>query len=289
MSKDVASMSPLCEDLRAECRELDTLLAVLSDEPGWALRTRFHGWSAWDEVAHLHLFDRLALIAIKDRDEFLRERREIETALASGKEISGIARERLAHLPGASIAAPWRETWEAMIYALGTLDPKARLPWFGPDMSARSFTTARLMETWAHGQDVWDALDRVRPTNARLGHIAQLGVLTFGWSFINRGLTPPATPPIVELETPDESIWSWNRQEIHHSSMTDTAAVSSVRGTALDFCLVVTQRRHVADTSLTVQGEVAKQWMSIAQCFAGPPATGPAAGSFKRQGRPESE
>jgi uncharacterized protein (TIGR03084 family) len=132
--------------------------------------------------------------------------------------------------------------------------------------------TARLMETWAHGQDIWDALHRPRPATSRLAHIAQLGVITFRWSFQNRGLPPPAAAPAVELAGPAGAVWRWG----------DAAADGLVRGSALDFCLVVTQRRHVLDTGLELQGAAAQEWMSIAQCFAGPAASGPPPGSFPR-------
>jgi hypothetical protein len=42
----------------------------------------------------------------------------------------------------------------------------------------------------------------------------------------------------------------------------------------VDFCLLVTQRRHLADTAVVVEGDAARQWISIAQAFAGPPGAG---------------
>ena len=272
MTNDTAAMHALCDDLRAECAELDTLVTELDAGPGWGLRTRFHAWTAWDEIAHLHLFDRMALRALADREDFARGRKDIEAQLAGGAEVSGIARATFARLDGPALAASWRSDWQALATALAALEPKVRLPWFGPDMSARSFATARLMETWAHGQDIWDALGRVRPATLRLAHIAQLGVITFRWSFQNRGLQPPATPPLVELEGPAGAVWRWG----------DAADGGRVRGKALDFCLVVTQRRHFLDTGLEVEGVTSREWMAIAQCFAGPAASGPPAGSFPR-------
>lgn len=271
-ARDEHFMQAICDDLRAECAELQSLLESLGNDRGWTLQTKFHGWTAWDEIAHLHLFDQLALLAIEDRERFLTERRRLEGELARGKQISGIARERLGHFTGSALASAWRNEWITLVERLRGLEPKARLPWFGPDMSARSFATARLMETWAHGQDVWDALRLPRPPTSRLAQIAQLGVLTFGWSFINRGLTPPAVIPAVKLDAPDGSPWTWG----------DASSDEFIRGSALDFCLVVTQRRHVQDTSLEVRGTTAEHWMSIAQCFAGPAADGPPAGSFRR-------
>jgi len=262
----------LCDDLRAECQELDELLETSAAGSIWSLATRFHHWRVWDEIAHLHLFDELALLALSDHERFMAERRSIETQLAEGAKISGLARERFAALPNAAIAPHWRAVWKALADELAELDPKARLPWFGPDMSARSFVTARMMETWAHGQDVWDALERRRPPSPRLAHIAQLGVLTFGWSFANRGRRPPGPMPQVHLSGPLGESWHWG----------EPTSTERISGSALDFCLVVTQRRHVQDTHLEVHGETATEWMLIAQCFAGPAASAPPPGSFPR-------
>jgi uncharacterized protein (TIGR03084 family) len=135
-------------------------------------------------------------------------------------------------------------------------------------MSARSKVTARIMETWAHGQDVADTLGIRREPTDRLRHVAHIGVTTFGWSHVNRGLEVPDTPVRVELTGPSGDLWTWGPED----------AAQSVRGPAEDFCLVVVQRRHVEDTSLAVSGDVARNWMLIAQAFAGPPVTGPGPG-----------
>jgi uncharacterized protein (TIGR03084 family) len=126
-------------------------------------------------------------------------------------------------------------------------------------MGVRMFTTARLMETWAHGQEVYDLVRVDRTHTDRLRHIATIGVKTFGWTFANRGLAPPGPPPYVRLTAPSGAIWEWN----------EPSETSFVRGSAVDFCRTVTQVRNVADTSLEVVGEVATRWMAIAQCFAG--------------------
>lgn len=259
--------TPICVDLLDEYRELDAVCAGL-DAAQWRLRSAFHGWSAWDEVAHLCYFDEAALLALADAPAFEAEARVLGDLMAAGGQISAVARAHFGGLDGAALLARWRTRYEALVQGLDALDPKGRLPWYGPTMSARSFATARLMETWAHGQDVWDVLRRPRPGSTRLRHIAHLGVTTFGWTFANRGLVPPGPLPRVELQAPDGSTWAWG----------DATADAAVRGTAQDFCLVVTQRRHVQDTGLQLRGEVARQWMALAQCFAGPPADGPAPG-----------
>ncbi len=264
-------MAALCDDLVAECTALDVLTAPL-DAAGWQIRTRFYEWAIFDEVAHLCLFDELAVVAAENREAFRTEQASLEGTLASGMEVSEVARRRYASLDGPALAAFWRGRYQALAQRLARLEPKARLPWFGPDMSARSFVTARLMETWAHGQDVYDALRMARPACGRLQHIAHLGVLTFGWSFSVHLLAVPSLTPYVELTGPMGERWTWG----------DVSASEAVRGSALDFCLVVTQRRHFLDTRLEVRGEIAREWMRIAQCFAGPPAMGPPEGTFPR-------
>jgi len=95
------------------------------------------------------------------------------------------------------------------------------------------------------------------------------------WSYANRGLTPPDIPVRVELTSPGGLPWNWGPED----------AKDRVVGTALGFCLVVTQRRHVEDTDLTTSGDAAHEWMRIAQAFAGLPALGPKPGSFRKISR----
>ncbi len=167
-------------------------------------------------------------------------------------------------MAGRDVLAWWQGARRQMMDAATALDAHDRVPWYGPPMSALSFVSARLMETWAHGQDVADALGLTRVPTARLRHIAHLGVRARPFSYVVRGLDVPADTVRVELTGPSGEHWSW-----------DAGPVSDlVRGPALDFCLVVTQRRHISDTALTVRGSLASQWLAIAQAFAGPPGPG---------------
>jgi uncharacterized protein (TIGR03084 family) len=160
---------------------------------------------------------------------------------------------------GAEVLARWRTDREAMLDTFRALGPKDRVPWFGPSMSALSFATARLMETWAHGHDVATALGRTLPVTDRLRHVCHIGVTTRGWSYVNRGEAVPEGDVRVELVAPSGAEWSWGPQ----------GAADVVRGTALEFALVVTQRRHLDDTSLVVEGALAEGWLARAQAFAG--------------------
>jgi uncharacterized protein (TIGR03084 family) len=157
------------------------------------------------------------------------------------------------------------------------IDPTTRVPWYGPSMAARSFVTARLMETWAHGQDIVDALGVTRTPTARLRHVAHIGVRARPFSYALHGLTLPAIGVAVRLTGPDGQEWTWGEWE------SDKSPLNSVSGSALDFCLVVTQRRHLFDTGLDVVGDVAIEWMTIAQAFAGGVGAGRAPGQFTGQ------
>ena len=256
-------------DLLAEYRDLDALCATLTPDE-WQRRSAFYGWTPWDEIAHLCYFDETALVSVTDPERFAREAAALNER-AAREEISAIARDSFGHLDGPALLAHWRTRYQALAAALAPLDPKARLGWYGPMMSARSFATARLMETWAHGQDIWDVIRRLRPATPRLKHIAHLGVTTFAWTFVNRGLPVPEAAPYVELQAPGGAVWTWG----------DPASADRVSGTAEDFCLVVTQRRHVADTALDFTAGPVAQWLAVAQCFAGPPADGPQPGVRK--------
>jgi uncharacterized protein (TIGR03084 family) len=251
-----------------EQKELDAVVANL-DEAGWATMTPARGWDIKEQIRHLAYYENRANLAASKPEDFKRwfdEMRQdpstmIKLAETTGKELT--AGETLKW---------WREERKALLEILKKMDRKKRLQWYGPDLSAMSFATARLMETWAHGQDIVDALTIRRKPTDRLRHIAHLGVSTFGWSYTNRNLKVPDTQVRVELTAPSGDIWSWGPE----------AAKDRVRGLAEDFCLVVVQRRHVADTDLIVRGETAKQWMSIAQAYAGLPTEGREPGAFER-------
>lgn len=271
MTVDVGS---LAADLAAEQDALDSVVAPLADDH-WALATPSPGWTIADQIGHLTYFDATAAQAIVAPDDFSAARdRLFEAALAGGSALDDLTLAAARSMAPAELLAAWRGNRRALLEAAATLADDTRVPWYGPSMSARSFLTARLMETWAHGQDVVDAarehgLPADRPATDRLRHVAQLGVITRGWSYANRGLDAPEGDVRVELQAPSGATWTWGPAE----------APDQVIGPAEDFCLVVTQRRHPHDTALAVTGEVARDWMLRAQAFAGAATDGPAAHS----------
>jgi len=244
--------------LREEADELHAFLRTL-DEADWNRTTGFKSWTPWDVVAHLHYFDHFSVLALTDADGFAKKRGEMIEQVKARKTGAEITRDELGELAPDELLGRWIETCHDMAQQLGESNPKRRLPWFGPDMGVRMFTTARLMETWAHGQEIYD-LKRVHRTHTdRIESIAVIGVKTFGWTFVNRGQEPPGPPPYVRLVAPSGEIWEGN----------EPSEAERVSGDAVDFCRTVTQVRNVADTDLEVVGEVAQSWMEIAQCFAG--------------------
>lgn len=263
-------VSQVLADLLDEQAALDEIVAGLRHDQ-WATRTASPRWDVTDQIAHLTFFDRAAALAIGDPDAFATAKERLWGAAGRGD--TGMDEFTLAAvraLPVGERLGEWRAGRKALADAAAGLADGARVPWYGPDMGATSFLTARLMECWAHGQDVVDAVGARRPPSDRLRHIAQLGVLTRGWSYLNRGMQPPDAEIRVALSGPSGDVWGWGPED----------ATEVVRGGAEDFCLVVTQRRHLDDTSLQVEGPAAREWLTLAQAFAGPPTDGPVAGRF---------
>ncbi len=258
------------QDLLDEAAELETFLRTLGDAD-WERPTGFMGWTPWDVLAHLHFFDEVSLVALEGEEAFATRRQELVEALVAGRTNQEMGRETYGHLAAKDLLARWREKNTEMATQLGESDPKRRLPWFGPDMGVRMFTTARYMEHWAHAQEIYDLMGVERTYTDRIKSIAVIGVKTFGWTFVNRKLDIPGPPPYVRLVAPSGEIWEWN----------EPSEEELVGGDATDFCHVVTQGRNVADTPLEVRGPVATQWMSIAQCFAGGPVDPPKPGERK--------
>jgi uncharacterized protein (TIGR03084 family) len=264
-----ADLAGLRDDLSAEQAALEAVVVSLP-AAAWETPTPAEPWAVRDQIAHLTYFDERARVALTEPDRFLAE---------LARDLQELDRLLDGHLDGGRARSPeqllaaWREERDALLAALAATDPATRVPWYGPPMSVASFTTARLMECWAHGQDVIDALGVDRQPTRRLRHIAHLGAGTRGFSYSLRGLPVPEGGVHVALTAPGGGTWAWG----------DPTLPDRVEGDAVDFCLVVTQRRHPADTRLVAEGPLAVEWLGIAQAFAGPPGPGRAAGQFPRR------
>ena len=275
------NLADLLEDLLDEQASLDEIVAPLDDRD-WDLPTPSPRWSVTDQIGHLCYFDGAAVEAIRDPEMFSSEaRRMMEASLASETSGDDFTLGEFRTLSVGDRLERWRSHRQKLAEAVGTLGERDRVSWYGPSMGAKSFVTARLMEVWAHGADVCDTVGAHREPTHRLRHVAQLGYITRAWTYINRGQPAPEADVWVELRAPSGEMWTWGAA--------GAARDDAIRGPALDFCLVVTQRRHVADTGLEVIGEHATDWLSKAQAFAGPPSDGPAARARAARERSEPE
>lgn len=260
-------MITICADLRDELEALDTIVSPLG-EAAWNTLTPADGWTVRDQIIHIGGTDRTAAVAAAEPERFKTEFLHADRS----ERIKRIEIET-ASLDGAGVLLWWRSGYRSLLDLFLRLDAKTRIPWFGPPMSAISFATARLMETWAHGQDVVDALDIERPSTERLRHVAHIGVLARPFSYHVNNKPMPDAAIRVELLSPAGALWTWG----------DEHATNRVYGDALDFCLAVIQRRHLADTDLRIKGAAAEEWMSIAQTFAGPAGSGRQPGQFPKK------
>jgi uncharacterized protein (TIGR03084 family) len=251
---------PIVADLRAESDDLDALVAPLPAQR-WAEPTPAPGWTIAHQIGHLLWTDRVALTAATDEAGFTEA---LEAAQANPIGFVDAGAEEAAALAPAELLTDWRATRVRLHETLLTVPDGRKLPWFGPPMSAASMATARLMETWAHGLDVADALGVKRPATARLRSIAHLGVRTRDYAFVINNLAPPTEPFLVELRAPGGDTWSWGPPD----------AAQRVAGSAEDFCFLVTQRRPLSALDVTAHGPDAQRWLQIAQAFAGPPGPG---------------
>jgi uncharacterized protein (TIGR03084 family) len=251
--------------------ESDDLFALLDgiDDSGWARETQFKRWTPNDIVAHLHMGNYAADLSLKDPDEFG----------AFVRRLAELGRGRAGHLDAThawlggvknhDLLIQWRDFCHETAGRFMVAEPKQRVKWFGPDMSVLSSISARLMETWAHGQAVYDLFGKTRIDGDRIKNVAVIGINTFGWTFDNRGIARPGPRPTVRLTAPSGALWEWPQ----------AGSGDLIEGAATEFCQVVAQTRNIIDTSLEVVGETATSWMMIAQCFAGPPENPPPPGT----------
>ena len=248
-------------DLAQEGAALDALVAPL-DDSGWRTPTPAAGWEVATQIVHLAWTDEVAVFAARDKEKW---DEVVVKAMADPEGFVDVeAHAGAAQAPPESILERWRTARAALQDTLRSYPDGQKMPWFGPPMSPTSMATARFMETWAHSLDVHEALGVTPEPTDRIRHVAHLGVRTRNYAYSVHSLEAPADDFRVELRAPSGELWEWGPVE----------AEQSVRGSAYDFCLRVTQRRHRDDLDLVATGPDANRWLEIAQAFAGPPGEG---------------
>ena len=254
-------------DFKDECDAIAAILSPLGDA-AYNQRTLFKGWTISDIIAHLHLWNIAADLTLSDPQAFAEFGGWAMQNMQKGWGHQQLQDDYFSGKSGRALYEDWLAYYPDMAGRFAAADPDTRVKWVGPDMSVASCIIARQMEHWAHAQAIYDVLGLERINEARLKNVAHIGVTTYSWSFKVRGLTPPLPKPYVRLTGPSSQLWEWNEPQ----------GDNLVEGSATEFCQVVTQCRNIGDTSLAMVGETAKQWMSIAQCFAGGAETPPAKG-----------
>ena len=142
-----------------------------------------------------------------------------------------------------------------------------RVPWFGTAMSPPSMATARLMETWAHGQDVADAL----------GVTARADAPACGTS---RYLGVPHARPLLRRPRPAGADGAGPGRAVAHRTATlwtfgPEDAADRRRPARRWTSACWSPSAATAPTSRSwPTGPVADEWLDVAQAFAGPPGAG---------------
>ena len=250
-------MKEILADLKAEQESLDRFLSTLM-EAQWDLPTPAEGWTVRDSVSHIAHIDEVALAFIHGDNSALEEVKKLGLMYTTVK--AQIGRE----LKVAEILPWWRRARTIMLDELSKCDPRQRIPWFAMPMGARAFATARLMETWAHGLDCFDAIGVEPEDTDRLRHIALMACMARPYAYQVNALPVPQIPLRLELMLPSGQLWTYGEQ----------SATDRIKGKVGEFCRVAVRRRHWKDMGLEVQGEEARRFIEIVQTYAGPPGPG---------------
>jgi enediyne biosynthesis protein E11 len=255
-------------DLAAEGDELDRLVAGL--EPAqWALPTPAPGWTVANQIAHLAFIFKIAGAAAGDPERF--------AALVAGAEhdFDGAVNAALADYaddPPDVLLERWRAERTACVKALADVPPGEIVPWLVNPLPPTILACAGIMETFAHGQDIADAVGGTLERTDRLSHLVGFAILTRDFGYAARGLTPPATEFRYEITAPSGELWEFGPAD----------GTQRISGPAADFCLLVTRRRHRADLAVKAVGDEADHYLDIAQAYRGPAGAGRAPGQFAR-------
>jgi uncharacterized protein (TIGR03084 family) len=260
-------MREILSDLVAEEQHLDQFLQSLSGRE-WKRATPAAGWTIQDQVSHLaHVEDLAAEVLDQGKKRMTAENvTDIDKWTAVGVAIGRPQRHQ-------EVIEWWRHGRADVVDALSRMTARDRVPWLYGDMSAASFATTRLMETWAHGLDIKVAiLGRLLPIpeddleeeeedpladTPRLRHIAWLGQKSLPFSYKQVGETYPKQGVRVEVMGPKYQAWRFGPE--------DTDQV--IRGMAGDWCRVVVQRQDPDDTGLKAVGEHAERALEIARAY----------------------
>jgi enediyne biosynthesis protein E2 len=264
----VTESHELFADLAAEGEALDHLVTGL-DPVQWDLPTPAPGWTIRHQIAHLASTARIAFTAATSPAAV-----EAQIAVAARDFDAALQAALTPYLaePPQALLTRWRAEREAAVEALAAVPPGRLLPWLSRPMPASLLASAGIMELFAHGQDIADAIGADRVHTDRIRHLVRFAEGNRDFGYQVRGLTPPDHGFRLDLTAPSGAVW--------RSGPPDSP--ERITGPAVDFCLLVTRRRHRDDLALVALGAEADRWLDIAQAYRGAPGPGRAPGQFRR-------
>lgn len=253
--------------LTAECDELDALLAGLDDQQ-WALPTPAPGWTIAHQVAHLAATFRMAGLAASDPDGFHDLMRRLDNDFTVN--VANALSQYLSDPPEV-LFDRWRAERSTAVKALASVPGDQLVPWLVNPLPPSILAMAGLMEAFAHGQDIADALGIHRTRTDRLKFLVAFAVRTWDFGYLARGEAKPDVEFGFDITAPSGAQWQFGPPE----------ATQRISGPAEDFCLLVTRRRHRDDLAVTAVGPDADHWLDIAQAYRGPAGEGRKPGQFR--------
>jgi uncharacterized protein (TIGR03084 family) len=173
-----------------------------------------------------------------------------------------VERERGA--PPAEVRARWDASVAALRDGFAATDLGARVTWVVGELSVRTLATTRLAETWIHGGDVAVASGPLPAPTDRLWHIARLAWRTVPYAFARAGRPAPG-PVVFDLVGPGGAAWRFGADA---GDAAGDGPVTTVRGDAVDLCLVAGQRADAADTGLVAEGPDGAEVLALVRTFA---------------------
>ncbi|RKR86895.1 uncharacterized protein (TIGR03084 family) [Micromonospora pisi] len=253
-------------DLTAEGDAIDSLVAGIEPER-WTTPTPAEGWTIAHQIAHLTATFRLAATAAGSPDAFT-----AMTARLSADFDANVDAAMAPYLaePPEVLLARFRDERAAADKSLAAVPDGQLVPWLVRPLPAPVLAAAGMMELFGHGQDIADALGVRRQYTDRIGHLVAFAVRTWDFGYQARGMQTPDVSFRFVLTAPSGMVWEFGPSD----------GEQSITGPAVDFCLLVTRRRHRADLALAAVGPQADQWLDIAQAYRGPAGPGRSPGQF---------
>ena len=255
-------MREILSDLVAEQQALDQFLQGIH-ERDWKRKTPAPGWTILDTISHLAHTEISAANAIAGGRAFTDHAipNDIDEWTARGVRQGQGKRYQ-------EIIEWWRNGRASVVDALSKMDSRDRIPWVVTTMSAKTFATLRLMETWAHGLDIKATMaDKIRTPEEgeddpladtpRLRHIAWLAHRMLPYAFSEAGEVFPDKGIRVELMGPQYARWLYGPED----------AENVIKGLASEWCRVAVQRMNAANTSLRAFGPGAETALRVVRAY----------------------